>query len=103
MPEIECICMDSLVQTVVLALYSGSEPINRVTFARTASKGLCCCYNEMLNYALCIHIIIIMNMHVCLFQSLAKRKNWLQRWFVLDFDCQYLAYFESKTVSTWFA
>lgn len=34
----------------------------------------------------------------CLFLT-AVRKNWLQRWFVLDFDCQYLAYFESKTVS----
>ena len=29
----------------------------------------------------------------------AVRKNWLRRWFVLDFSCQYMAYFEDQTVS----
>ena len=28
----------------------------------------------------------------------AVRKNWLQRWFVLDFDSGDLAYFENKQV-----
>ena len=29
----------------------------------------------------------------------AVRKNWLQRWFVLDFESENLAYFENQSVS----
>jgi len=44
---------------------------------------------------LCMFLIMIF---LLLFFHVAKRKNWLQRWFVLDFNRQYLAYFENQQV-----
>lgn len=48
---------------------------------------------------LCCYLLVCLSVFMLgTFLFLAVRKNWLQRWFVLDFNCQYFAYFENQQV-----